>query len=233
MVQKSWGVTVWGREVSNEAIALAVFLVAGFTDLLDGYLARRWQKITTVGMLLDPIADKLLISAALIALVQVQMVPAWMVIVVLGREFAVTGLRSIAAAEGFTIQASELGKWKMVSQILAVVLLILSIHNRWLHAPALAVMWCMVVFALVAGTQYFLRFWSQLDQSVKSRRRRELLALETDKQRRKVNLARIARQRNKAAGKPFRWNALRAWERKSSRQEPQSTVSHPRPPAGA
>lgn len=232
LVQKSWGVTVWGREVSNEAIALTVFLVAGFTDLLDGYLARRWQKITTVGMLLDPIADKLLISAALIALVQVQMVPAWMVIVVLGREFAVTGLRSIAAAEGFTIQASELGKWKMVSQILAVALLILSIHNRWLHAPALAVMWCMVVFALVAGTQYFLRFWSQLDQSVKSRRRRELLALETDKQRRKVNLARVARQRNKAAGKPFRWNALRAWERASRRQESQSTVSHPRPPAG-
>ncbi|MCW5963062.1 MAG: CDP-diacylglycerol--glycerol-3-phosphate 3-phosphatidyltransferase [Bryobacterales bacterium] len=232
LVQKSWGVTVWGRQVSNEAIALAVFLVAGFTDLLDGYLARRWQKITTVGMLLDPIADKLLISAALIALVQVQVVPAWMVIVVLGREFAVTGLRSIAAAEGFTIQASELGKWKMVSQILAVVLLILSIHNQWLRVPALAVMWCMVGFALVAGTQYFLRFWSQLDQSVKSRRRRELLALETDKQRRKVSLARVARQRNKAAGKPFRWNALRAWERAARRQESQSTASHPRPPAG-
>ncbi len=230
LVQESWGVSVLGRKVSNEAIALAVFLVAGFTDLLDGYLARRWQKITTVGTLLDPIADKLLISAALIALVQVQVVPAWMVIVVLGREFAVTGLRAIAAAEGFTIQASELGKWKMVSQILAVVLLILSIHNPWLHVWAMLMMWSMVVFALVAGTQYFLRFWSQLDHSVKNRRRRELLLLETDKQRRKVKLARSARHRNKAAGRTFRWIALQAWERASHRQQSQSEITHQQPP---
>lgn len=230
LVQDSWGVSLWGRKVSNEAIALAVFLAAGLTDLLDGYLARRWQKITTVGTLLDPIADKLLISAALIALVQRQVVPAWMVIVVLGREFAVTGLRSIAAAEGFTIQASELGKWKMVSQILAVVLLILSIEHGWLHVWALAMMWAMVGFALLGGTQYFLRFWGQLDASVKQRRRRELLLLETETQRRQVRLARIARQRNRVAGKPFRWPALRSWVQNADR-DPVGHERKQQPPA--
>lgn len=213
LVQESWGVTIGGRQFSNEAIALVVFLAAGLTDLLDGYLARRWKQITTVGTLLDPIADKLLISAALIALVQVGAVPAWMVIVVVGREFAVTGLRSIAAAEGFTIQASELGKSKMVSQILAVVLLILGISYPWLRGPALVVMWLMVGFALVSGTQYFLRFWSKLDDRVKTSRRRELLLLETEQRRRMVSLARAARRRNKAAGRPFRWTALPRWSR--------------------
>lgn len=215
LVQDSWGIAIWGRQLSNESIALAVFLAAGLTDLLDGYLARRWKQITTVGTLLDPIADKLLISAALIALVQVGAVPAWMVIVVVGREFAVTGLRGIAAAEGFTIQASELGKSKMVSQILAVVLLILGIQNPWLRGPAIGVMWLMVAFALISGTQYFLRFWSNLDDRVKTSRRRELLRLETEQRRRMVSLARAARQRNKAAGHTFRWEALSRWKRES------------------
>ena len=92
----------WGGQVRmpNEFFALSIFLVAAATDLLDGYLARKWRQVTTVGTLLDPIADKLLISAALISLVQAHRVPAWMVILILGREFAVSGLRSIAAAEG-------------------------------------------------------------------------------------------------------------------------------------
>jgi len=226
LVQDSWGVALWGHQLSNESIALAVFLVAGFTDLLDGYLARRWKQITTVGTLLDPIADKLLISAALIALVQVGTVPAWMVIVVVGREFAVTGLRGIAAAEGFTIQASELGKSKMVSQILAVVLLILGIQNQDFRMPALLMMWLMVGFALVSGTQYFLRFWNQLDESVKSRRRKELLRLETDQQRRLVSLARAERLRGKAVRKSDRWTAMRAWYRRRGGGD--STTDTPR-----
>ena len=94
--------------VSREIFALVIFLAAAATDLLDGYLARRWSQITTVGTLLDPIADKLLISAALISLVEVHRVAAWMVIIIIGREFAVSGLRSIAAASGYTIKASEL-----------------------------------------------------------------------------------------------------------------------------
>src|ERR1700741_2338371 len=107
-----------------EIFALAVFLAAAVTDLLDGYLARRWGQVTTVGMLLDPIADKLLISAALISLVDIHRVPAWMVILIIGREFAVSGLRSIAAASGYTIEASELGKSKMVAQVVAIALVI-------------------------------------------------------------------------------------------------------------
>src|SRR5512140_360849 len=106
--------------ITNEYVALIIFWVAAGTDLLDGYLARRWGQITTVGTLLDPIADKLLISAALISLVDVHRVPAWMVILIVGREFAVSGQRSIAAAAGYTIEASELGKTKMVAQVVAI-----------------------------------------------------------------------------------------------------------------
>src|SRR6195256_2832033 len=106
--------------VSNEFLALSIFLIAAATDLLDGYLARRWGQITTVGMLLDPIADKLLISAALVSLVDIHRVPAWMVILIIGREFAVSGLRSIASAGGYSIAASDLGKSKMVAQVAAI-----------------------------------------------------------------------------------------------------------------
>lgn len=211
LVQENLGISLWGYEFSNQTAALVVFLAAGFTDLLDGYLARRWKQVTTVGTLLDPIADKLLISAALIALVQVGVVPAWMVIVVVGREFAVTGLRSIAAAEGFTIQASELGKSKMVSQILAVVFLILSVQHAALRWPAMGMMWLMVAFALVSGTQYFLRFWSKLDDSVKFRRRRELLHMEAEHRRRLLALARQARARGRAPRKKFRFRAFGPW----------------------
>src|SRR5215813_13914079 len=99
------GTDAWWQRVipvSREIFALAIFLSAAATDLLDGYLARRWGQITTVGTLLDPIADKLLISAALVSLVDIHRVPAWMVILIIGREFAVSGLRQIAAASGYT-----------------------------------------------------------------------------------------------------------------------------------
>ena len=109
---------------ARDLFALAIFLAAAATDLLDGYLARRWGQVTTVGTLLDPIADKLLISAALISLVDIHRVPAWIVIVIIGREFAVTGLRSIAAASGYTIRASDLGKTKMIAQVAAISLVI-------------------------------------------------------------------------------------------------------------
>ncbi|MDZ7638338.1 MAG: CDP-diacylglycerol--glycerol-3-phosphate 3-phosphatidyltransferase [Bryobacterales bacterium] len=224
LVQENLGITLWGYEFSNQSAALAVFLVAGLTDLLDGYLARRWKQVTTVGTLLDPIADKLLISSALIALVQVSAVPAWMVIVVVGREFAVTGLRSIAAAEGFTIQASELGKSKMVSQILAVVLLILGVQHEQFRWPALGMMWLMVGFALLSGTQYFLRFWSKLDHNVKSRRRRELLAMETEHRKRLLVLARQARARGRSSKRPFRLRALAPWLHPQLSSKPDAVV---------
>src|SRR5438093_8908977 len=116
LVAQNVSIRILGVTVTNEWLALAIFLVAAATDLLDGFLARRWGQITTIGTLLDPIADKLLISAALISLVQVHAAHAWMVVLIIGREFAVTGLRSIAAAEGYTIKASDLGKTKMIAQ---------------------------------------------------------------------------------------------------------------------
>ena len=99
LVQEDVQVGLAGLTVAKEFVALAIFLVAAATDLLDGYLARRWGQVTTVGTLLDPIADKLLISAALISLVQIRRLPGWLVILISGREFAVSGLRSIAAAD--------------------------------------------------------------------------------------------------------------------------------------
>src|SRR5258708_40123794 len=109
----------------KELLASTVFILASITDGIDGYLARKRGQITTIGMLLDPLADKLLIAAAFITLVQFNpaMVPAWMAVVIIGREFLVSGLRSIAASEGFTIQTSELGKFKILVQLIPLVAL--------------------------------------------------------------------------------------------------------------
>ena len=156
-------------------LALSIFLAAAATDLLDGYLAQTWGQITTVGTLLDPIADKLLVSSALIALVQVRVVPAWMTIVVIGREFAISGLRSIAAAEGYIIQASDFGKAKLVSQVIAISLLLLSMRWPELRPAALFSMWIVVVLAVVSAMLYFRKFWRKVDDKVKHRRRRELI----------------------------------------------------------
>jgi CDP-diacylglycerol--glycerol-3-phosphate 3-phosphatidyltransferase len=190
LVQKNLQFELNGIIVTNEFIALLIFLAAALTDLLDGYLARRWHQITTVGTLLDPIADKLLVSAALISLVQVHVVPAWMVVLVIGREFAISGLRSIAAAEGYIIKASELGKTKLVTQVVAISLLLLSIHWTWLSGAALLAMWVVVVFAILSAVLYFRKFWKEVDTAVKLRRRQELLRLQ-----------RLQRKKEKAAAR--------------------------------
>lgn len=163
---------------ARDLFALAIFLAAAATDLLDGYLARRWGQVTTVGTLLDPIADKLLISAALISLVDTHSTPAWIVIVIIGREFAVSGLRSIAAASGYTIRASELGKTKMIAQVAAISLVIAG--KRWpiLGEFSLAAMWAVMLFGIVSAADYFRKFWRTVDTQIKVRRRRELLRLE-------------------------------------------------------
>lgn len=162
----------------------SLFLAAALTDLLDGYLARRRKQVTTLGRLLDPIADKLLVSSALVALVELQIAQAWMVAIIIGREFVVSGLRSIAAHEGFSIDVSPLGKGKMVAQVAAVVGLILgSKYGSWVQATANILLWAVVVFALVSMVQYFREFWSKLDSSIKYRERRRLKALELRRQR--------------------------------------------------
>ena len=179
--------------VTNEFFALAIFLIAALTDLLDGYLARKWGQITTVGTLLDPIADKLLISAVLISLVQIHRIPAWMAVVIVGREFAVTGLRGIAASEGYIIRASDLGKTKMISQVVAISMVLLSIHWPVLASFAILCMWGVVAFSMISAVDYFRKFWRRVDVSVKRRRRRELLRLE----RRRQRAARVARAQAK------------------------------------
>lgn len=113
--------------VPRYLLGVAIFVAAALTDYFDGKIARRRQQVSKLGKLLDPIADKLLISAALISLVENHLAPAWAVVIVVGREFAVTGLRSIAATEGVVISASRMGKFKMVAQVVTVGFLILSL----------------------------------------------------------------------------------------------------------
>jgi CDP-diacylglycerol---glycerol-3-phosphate 3-phosphatidyltransferase len=142
-----------------ELVGAAIFGLASLTDWLDGYLARRRGEVTWVGQVLDPIADKLLISATLISLVQLNLAPAWMVTIIIGREFAVTGLRSLAYARGLSMPASGLGKFKMVSQVVAILLLILG----WERMPLLllagqAALWVVLAAALISAADYYRRF---------------------------------------------------------------------------
>jgi CDP-diacylglycerol--glycerol-3-phosphate 3-phosphatidyltransferase len=167
----------------KEILASALFIIASITDGIDGYLARKRGQITTMGILLDPLADKLFIAAAFISLVQFnpRLVPAWVAVVIIGREFLVSGLRSIAASEGFTIEASDLGKFKMVVQIVSVVAVILD--HRWIEWPigpyifpvhwiAFLAIWFMVCLSLISAIDYFAAFWSKIDRKIVKRRRR-------------------------------------------------------------
>jgi CDP-diacylglycerol---glycerol-3-phosphate 3-phosphatidyltransferase len=171
----------------KELIASILFIAASITDGIDGYLARKRGQITTMGMLLDPLADKLLIAAAFIALVEFnpRLVAPWIAVVIIGREFLVSGLRSIAASEGFTIEASNLGKFKMVVQIVSVVAVILD--HRWQEWPlyhnyffpvdwiARLAIWFMVLLWLTSAADYFIAFWKKIDRHVEKRRRRSFV----------------------------------------------------------
>lgn len=141
-------------------LAALVFIIASLTDSLDGYLARKWKQVTKLGIILDPLADKLLITAALISLVELGKVAGWIAIVILGREFAVSGLRIIKAEEGIIIAASKLGKIKTISQIIAVVIIILQdfytpLSNLNIGSWA---MYIAVVITIISGIEYFYRF---------------------------------------------------------------------------
>ncbi|MGH9555930.1 MAG: CDP-diacylglycerol--glycerol-3-phosphate 3-phosphatidyltransferase [Terriglobales bacterium] len=178
----------------KELAASLVFIAASLTDGLDGFLARKRGQITTLGMLLDPLADKLLIAAAFVSLVQFNpdIVPAWVAVVVIGREFLVSGLRSIAASEGFTIEASDLGKFKMFAQIVSVVAAILA--HRWyawdlrlfllpVDLIARVSVGFMVLLSLVSAIDYFAAFWSKIDRSFLGRRRRRPFVLSRRRKR--------------------------------------------------
>jgi CDP-diacylglycerol--glycerol-3-phosphate 3-phosphatidyltransferase len=176
-----------GQLTLRVLLAAGIFILAAITDGLDGYLARRRGQITTMGMLLDPLADKLMIAALYIALVSLipSIVSVWVVIVIVGREFLISGLRSIAASEGFTIEASELGKLKMVVQIVSVVAAILALRwNEWIlfgrlvisvRLIAIMAIWFMVAVSVISAVDYFWGFWKKIDKRVDRRRRRPFI----------------------------------------------------------
>lgn len=148
----------------GDLLAAALFMVAAATDGVDGYLARRYNQVTRFGKLLDPLADKLLIAAAMLALVQLGRLSSWVALVILGREFAVTALRGIAAAEGVVIAASRLGKLKTVSQIMAIAGVILQGSRllqplAWLPLLVNVLLAVAVALTLISGLDYAWRFW--------------------------------------------------------------------------
>jgi|AMWB02.1.fsa_nt_gi CDP-diacylglycerol--glycerol-3-phosphate 3-phosphatidyltransferase len=164
-------VTVLLTEFPNKEIwGIALFLAASVTDVLDGYIARRRRQVTTMGILMDPLADKLLISSAFIILVQLHLVPAWMVVIIIGREFAVTGLRNLASTEGLIIRASALGKTKMVFQVVAVCLILAGARfgGIWLLLGKIS-LWLVLVIAVSSMVHYFFVFWRKIDAHRKKR----------------------------------------------------------------
>lgn len=145
----------------SEIIAALIFILAAVTDGLDGYIARKRKLVSNLGKLLDPLADKLLISAALISLVEMQRLDAWVAIVIISREFAVTGLRMIAAAEGEVIAASPWGKLKTIVQIIAIVALMINNFPFSSIAFPFAeiITWAAVIITVWSGVDYFIKNW--------------------------------------------------------------------------
>ncbi|HSK08695.1 MAG TPA: CDP-diacylglycerol--glycerol-3-phosphate 3-phosphatidyltransferase [Vicinamibacterales bacterium] len=142
--------------VRKELVAAAIFGIASFTDWLDGYVARRRKQITPLGQMMDPLADKLLTSAAFISLVQMELAPAWMVAVIIGRELAVTALRSIGYNRGINMPASRMGKVKMVAEVVAILALILGKdHLQRFHLVGTAALWVAMVTAVISGIEYY------------------------------------------------------------------------------
>ncbi len=178
-------VVLMTRVTNHELIGVTVFWIASLTDWLDGYLARRWQQVTILGKLLDPLADKLLVAGALLSLVELGLAPAWMTFIILAREFAITGLRGIASEEGVTIAAGTLGKWKLGFQVAAISCLILGPRlDQWLYSwtgkeifrlfiqlnhpysffwgMGVLLLWAATFLAIWSAAVYFLDFWKVL-----------------------------------------------------------------------
>jgi len=180
LLTRSPNVELGGFPMHFEFWGVLILLIAAATDWADGYFARRNAQVTTLGILLDPIADKLLICAAFISLVDMHLAKAWMVVIIIGRELVILGLRNIASAEGFTIAASTLGKTKMVLQVCAAAVLIYgaSQEHKSFRTLGLILLWLVVISALVSAAQYFYRFWNQLDDRVKQRRKLSLMEVQ-------------------------------------------------------
>jgi CDP-diacylglycerol--glycerol-3-phosphate 3-phosphatidyltransferase len=143
----------------KEFWGLAIFLLAALTDLLDGIIARRTNRITVIGAMLDPIADKLLMSAAFISLVGLDLAPAWMVFCIVAREFAVTGLRMVALERKIAISANKWGKAKTLSQVVAVSLLILGRQLGQWEGLSVIALWVALVLTMVSMVVYLVQNW--------------------------------------------------------------------------
>lgn len=143
-------------------IAALIFGLAAATDWLDGHLARVTNQVTLLGKLLDPVADKLLVVSALVPLVELDRVAAWIVVVIVGREFAVSGLRMIASAQGIHIAAGAMGKYKMGAEITAILFLILD-FNFLFHYLGQISIWVAMILSVFSAADYFIQFWGKLD----------------------------------------------------------------------
>ncbi len=174
--QPNWN--FWGLPIHFEVWGVLILLVAAATDAMDGYFARKRREVTTLGTLLDPIADKLLISAAFISLVSMGLVQAWMVVIIIGREFVVVGLREIASIEGLVIPASPLAKTKMVLQVLAGCAVILTANHPALKTVGTTLLWLVVISAVLSAVHYFQMFWSQINFRVQEKRRTKVLMVD-------------------------------------------------------
>ncbi len=150
---------------NREELAVGIFVLASLTDLLDGYLARKRNQVTTLGQLLDPIADKLLIASVLISLVELHLAQAWVVVIIIGREFTVTGLRMIAAIHQVAIPAGVLGKWKMVVEVLAISFIIWGNQRdwEWVKLTGAGLLYFVALIAIVSMVEYFVKFARRID----------------------------------------------------------------------
>jgi CDP-diacylglycerol--glycerol-3-phosphate 3-phosphatidyltransferase len=148
-------------------IAALIFIIASLTDWVDGYYARKYNLITNLGKFLDPLADKLLVSAALIMLVELELAAAWIVIVVISREFAVTGLRLVAAGEGIVLAAGKMGKLKTATQMIAIIALLLhDFPFSYLHFPfGTTMLYVALFFTVISGIEYFYKNWHVMRDS--------------------------------------------------------------------
>ena len=141
----------------NDYIALAIFIIASFTDMLDGKIARKYNLVTDFGKFMDPVADKLLVCSALICLIELGRIPAWMVIIIIAREFIISGFRTVAADNGVVIAASYWGKFKTVFQMIAVCLLIVNIDNPVIKIITTIILWIAVILTVVSLVDYLIK----------------------------------------------------------------------------
>ncbi|SEO31339.1 CDP-diacylglycerol--glycerol-3-phosphate 3-phosphatidyltransferase [Amphibacillus marinus] len=164
----------WGQLIIGESslpithlVAAILFIVASGTDWVDGYYARKFNLVTNLGKFLDPMADKLLVTAAYILLIELGIVPAWIVIIILSREFAVTGLRLVAAGGGIVLAAGQLGKWKTTFQLLSISFLLLhDFPFSYLNWPVGQVLlYLALILTVISGVDYFIKNWAVMKES--------------------------------------------------------------------